>query len=64
MRAEVFDVTGQRVRVIVDGTFAPGQHETRWDGLDRTGRAVAPGLYYLRLQSGGRTESRKLVKLW
>ncbi|MBP8136719.1 MAG: T9SS type A sorting domain-containing protein [Candidatus Eisenbacteria bacterium] len=64
VRAEVFDVTGQRVRVIVDGTFAPGQHETRWDGLDRTGRAVAPGLYYLRLQSGGRTESRKLVKLW
>lgn len=63
VRAEIFDVTGKRVRVIAEGMMAPGQHESRWDGRDRSGRTVAPGLYYLRVHAGTKSEVRKLVRL-
>ncbi|MFN8588987.1 MAG: FlgD immunoglobulin-like domain containing protein [Candidatus Eisenbacteria bacterium] len=63
VRAEIFDVTGKRVRVLADGMMSPGQHEARWDGRDREGNIAAPGLYYVRVNAGTRVEVRKLVKM-
>ena len=33
----------------------------RWDLRDATGRAVEPGVYFVRVEGGGRTLSRPVV---
>jgi hypothetical protein len=32
-----------------------------WDGLDATGRRVASGVYFSRVEAEGRAVSRKLI---
>jgi hypothetical protein len=48
----VCDVLGRTVRAIVDADLPAGQHEARWDGMDDSGRGVATGVYFCRLQAG------------
>ncbi len=63
VRAEVFDLTGRRVRTLVDRTLAAGHHLAGWDGTDDGGRTLPQGIYFYRLRAGGKTEVRKLVRL-
>ena len=58
---EVYDVVGRRVARITDGVLGPGRHTTLWDGRTGDGREAVSGIYYLRLETGGEVQSRKLV---
>jgi hypothetical protein len=49
VRIDLFDVSGRRVRSLLDADRAPGTHLVRWDGLDEAGGAVIPGSYVIRL---------------
>ncbi len=60
-RLEVFDVGGRRLRMLVDADLPPGAHAATWDGRDARGRAVASGLYWARLESGGRHAVQRLA---
>jgi len=53
VRLDIYDVQGRLVRTLVDGVRPAGMGEARWDGRDRTGRGVASGTYFARLQAGG-----------
>jgi flagellar hook assembly protein FlgD len=61
VRVGVYDVLGQRVRVLVSGLRPAGRNRVFWDGLDGSRRRVADGAYFLRLESAGRTLTAKLV---
>ena len=58
---EVFDVTGRLSRVIDGHTAGPGRVEAVWDGRDTGGRAVSSGIYFLRISSGYRMETRRVL---
>jgi flagellar hook assembly protein FlgD len=49
----VYDVAGRQVRTLMDAEMQPGNHRVAWDGRDRRGRAVAGGIYYLRMLAPG-----------
>jgi hypothetical protein len=51
-RLGVFDVTGQRVRTLLDGAQAAGTFRVFWDGTGDDGRRLPSGLYFLRLDAG------------
>ena len=57
---EVYGVTGQRVATF-HGIGRAGLNFVHWDGRDDNGRPANAGVYYYRLASGGRSESRKVV---
>lgn len=57
----VYDVAGRRVRAVLDRVLPAGLHEAEWDGRDDAGRAVASGVYFYRMQSGAKTETRRMV---
>lgn len=58
----VHDVGGRLVRTIAAGErLASGRHERSWDGRDDGGRAVAPGVYLVRLQAGEGVLTRRVV---
>ena len=57
----VYDAQGRRVRLLADATLPAGEHTLRWEGDDDAGRALAAGLYFVRLEAAGRTRVRRCV---
>lgn len=50
IRAEVYDVQGRVVQVLVDAVQPAGFHQTAWDGRSQQGRLIPPGVYFLQVQ--------------
>ena len=64
VRLEIFDVRGARVATLMEGdVLGAGGHSTTWDGRDRAGRLAPPGLYLVRLETGGRAWLGRVVRL-
>jgi hypothetical protein len=59
----IYDVTGARVRTLIDGTMPGGRHTAAWDGRNQAGSPVSSGVYFYRLAGRDRTETRKMVLL-
>jgi hypothetical protein len=58
----IYDVDGRMVRTLRDGRELPaGQHEVAWDGRDRDGRPVGPGIYWTELTTPGYRMTRRLA---
>jgi hypothetical protein len=62
-RLSIFDARGRAVRVLATGTRPAGVHTLRWDGRDSSGRAVAAGAYYCKLETATKTQTLKLMRL-
>ena len=63
VQLRIFDAQGRLVRVLESGARAAGQHATTWDLRDQLGRPVGAGLYFAKLEAGGRTFTEKFVTL-
>ncbi len=63
VRVDVVNVLGQVVATIVDSELRPGTYQATWDGTDRTGRAVASGVYLYRVTAGADVHTRKMLLL-
>jgi hypothetical protein len=59
----VYDLSGRRVRTLVDAHKSGGEHVAVWRGLDERGRQVSSGVYFYRLEVGGERLERKMVML-
>lgn len=58
VRLTVYDVSGREVARLVDRAEGPGTHEARLDGA-----GLRSGVYRCRLEAGGRTLQRDLIRL-
>jgi len=47
----VYDLVGQRIRLLQSGYQPAGQHKLEWNGADENGIVVASGVYLLRLET-------------
>ncbi len=59
----VYNVLGQRVKTIYQGSLAQGVYPFTWQGNNTAGVQVSGGLYFIRLSSDGLTRVRKMVYL-
>jgi len=59
----IYDVSGRRVRALVDQTLPAARHQVEWDATDNSGRQVATGVYLMKLIAGDFTQTRKMVLL-
>jgi len=57
----IYNVKGQLVRNIKVGAKASGRHRIEWDGRDDNGRACSTGVYYIRMDAGNQSFTRKAV---
>jgi hypothetical protein len=55
------DVNGRTVWERDLGLLPNGRHSIAWPGTDRTGMPVAPGVYFLKLDAGGRISKAKII---
>ncbi|HEX6790585.1 MAG TPA: C25 family cysteine peptidase [Candidatus Krumholzibacteria bacterium] len=59
----VYDVTGARVRTLVDRVLKPGIYSEVWDGRNERGETVSSGVYFYRLSTPSRALTRKMILL-
>ena len=59
----IYNILGQRVRLLVDEVREAGKHTVSWNGLNDHGEALASGLYFYSLKTGSFTETRRMILL-
>jgi len=59
----IYDVSGALVRTLVDRSHNVGDYQASWDGRDQTGKAVASGVYFYRLETHDYAQTRRMVLL-
>lgn len=57
----IYDVAGRRIRTLFTGKAEAGNGQQVWDGTDVSGRAVAAGVYFVRLKAPGEERVLKLA---
>jgi hypothetical protein len=57
VRASIHDASGRQIHSIEE-TASAGEQSISWDGRDASGRDVASGTYFVRIQSEGLTSTR------
>ncbi|RPH96881.1 MAG: T9SS C-terminal target domain-containing protein, partial [Calditrichaeota bacterium] len=61
VRLTIFDVTGKRVRTLVEEHQTAGFHQFVWNGSDDNGRQLPSAVYYYSLQTDNYVETKKLT---
>lgn len=61
VRVSLFDAQGREVARLADGSFAAGPLTLRFSGRGTAGEPLAPGLYFVRVATGGRTFGARLA---
>ncbi len=59
----IYDLSGHRVRTLVDETQDAGSHHVVWQGHDDQGNTVASGVYCYRLRTRSGTLTRRMTLL-
>jgi hypothetical protein len=64
VRLSVFDVTGRRVRRLVDAASQlPGAYSVTWDGTDDRGQTLPGGMYFYRVETDRQTQTSRVARL-
>ncbi|RPH99387.1 MAG: hypothetical protein EHM72_11115, partial [Calditrichaeota bacterium] len=60
---EVYNVTGQKVRTLMETTLPAGEHQVIWDGKNGTDQLVSGGVYVYQLRMEGVMAAKKCLLL-
>jgi hypothetical protein len=64
VRARLFDPSGRLIHVLLATTnLSAGHHRMQWNGIDADGRVAPSGVYFCRVEAGGRVEEFRIVLL-
>ena len=61
LRIAIYNMLGQEIAVLAQGTIEAGYHRAVWRGQDAQGRQVASGVYFVRMAAGDFSSVRKML---
>jgi hypothetical protein len=61
VRLVVFNILGQKIKTLVNGTMKAGSYTATWNGKDDFGASVASGIYFYRLESQSFNSTKKMI---
>jgi len=56
----IFNIHGEIIRTLVNMEYSRGEHNTRWDGTDNSGKPVSDGIYLYQLKTDTFTKVGKM----
>ncbi len=59
----VYNVIGQKVTTLIDGSMQAGYHSIEWDGVNSNGNQVSSGVYFYKIHAGDYSHSKKMLLL-
>ncbi len=60
---DIYNIRGQHIARLLDGSRSAGRHSIIWDGSDKQGIAASSGLYICRMKTEKFSQARKLILL-
>ena len=60
---DIYNLSGQRVRRLMDSYHDVGHYTISWDGLDERAVPSSSGVYVVTMQDGGVLSTRKIILL-
>lgn len=57
----IYNILGQNVQTLETGYRSVGTYQTSWEGTDQSGRPLASGVYFYRLETGEGAETRQMI---
>ena len=62
IKLEIFNIKGQKVKILIDCFMSPGRSEVYWDGRDTNGKIVSDGIYFYKLKIDKQNKAvRKMI---
>ena len=61
MKLHIYNLKGQLVKTLYNGTLPKGQHHFVWNGTDETDMQVGNGIYFYKVSNEKDTQIRKMV---
>ncbi len=59
----IYNIRGQLVKELVNQKYEPGKFKVVWEGKNSFGKPVATGVYFYRLEAGGKCFTHKMLML-
>jgi hypothetical protein len=59
----LYNLLGEEIAVLANGVYSAGVHQVRWDGRSNHGGVASSGVYFVRLDAGTMTDTKKIVLL-
>ena len=59
----VFNIKGQKLKVLKKAKLKAGDYSVVWDGTDETGKKMSSGIYLYKLTSKDEVQTRKMIML-
>jgi|GEM_PF-1278008 len=63
VKLTVYNVLGQKVKVLVDGIQDAGHKSVIWNGKDNAGQEVASGIYFYKIRAENFQKTKKMLLL-
>jgi flagellar hook assembly protein FlgD len=57
----VYNISGQLVKTLVDEVMPAGKHSVTWDGTSESGSRVATGVYFYRMETDVFQKTAKMI---
>jgi len=57
----IYNILGQKVKVLVDEYQKPGYKRILWDGKNGQGQMVSSGIYFYQLKAGEQVFTKKMI---
>ncbi len=58
---DILDMQGRTIRNLLDAQQTAGTYQIVWDGTDNSGQQLSKGVYIVRLSSGNKISTKKLL---
>jgi hypothetical protein len=59
----IYDVSGAKVRTLVNSPMTPGRYISEWDGRNDLGNPVGSGVYFYQMRQKGFSDTKKMLLL-
>ncbi|MBN2781148.1 MAG: T9SS type A sorting domain-containing protein, partial [Candidatus Marinimicrobia bacterium] len=59
----IYDITGRKIRTLINGTIQAGYNRVVWNGTDNHGNPISTGMYIYKLQAGDQVDIKKMTFL-
>ena len=57
----IYNLLGQKIMTLVDGTVAAGMHAVKWNGRDARGLQLPSGVYFYSLKMSNFTATKRMI---
>ena len=63
VQIDIYNLSGQKVRTLVNSNMSAGNHTVVWNGKDSSSRSVGSGVYFFKMQAGKYTSTKKMIMM-